>query len=153
VVAGSLVALMSAVVVLVPSLINKVATDNLRLEQLQSPEQVGQDFSRAINVLLIGDDERTNELGGFGADSVTIVHVDAAHTQVFVVSVSRDSMVAIPAFRASKFPGQRRFHRVSSRGADRADLMRQRADNPSGSVRLAVMAEGGADSVPEGAAK
>jgi LCP family protein required for cell wall assembly len=100
-----LVAVVSAVIVLVPALINKVANDNLHQESLLSPEQVGKDFSGAINVLLIGHDERTNEGGGYGADSVIIVHVNAAHTQVFMVSVPRDSMVAIPAFPASKFTG------------------------------------------------
>jgi LCP family protein required for cell wall assembly len=103
-----LVAIVSAVIVLVPAVINKVASDNLHQESLLSPEQVGQDFSGAINVLLIGHDERTNEAGGYGADSVIIVHVNAAHTQVFMVSVPRDSMVAIPAFPASKFPGTAR---------------------------------------------
>jgi LCP family protein required for cell wall assembly len=107
-VAGSLVAIASAVIVLVPALINKVANDNLHQESLLAPAQVGKDFSGAINVLLIGHDERTNELGGFGADSVIILHVNAAHTQVFMVSVPRDSMVAIPAFPASKFPGTSR---------------------------------------------
>ena len=104
VVTGSLVVLASALILLLPVLINKVANDNLHQENLLDPALIGKDISGPINILMLGVDARTNEVGGKGADSIIIVHINAAHTQAFMVSVPRDSMVGHPAVPGLELP-------------------------------------------------
>jgi polyisoprenyl-teichoic acid--peptidoglycan teichoic acid transferase len=75
-------------------------------EHLLPPGQVAKDISGPINILLLGMDERANTNNLIHTDSIIIVHVNAAHNSVAMVSVPRDAMVNAPPFPASRFPGQ-----------------------------------------------
>jgi LCP family protein required for cell wall assembly len=59
----------------------------------------------AKNILLVGLDTRPGkEISGTRSDSVIILHVDAPHTQAYVISLPRDSLVAIPQYDNGKVP-------------------------------------------------
>jgi LCP family protein required for cell wall assembly len=62
-----------------------------------------------LNVLLVGVDERTvqDDPEGTRADSIVILHIDAAHHNAYLLSVPRDTLVDIPAFARSGFRGSR----------------------------------------------
>ena len=104
-IAGIALVALSLVAVGGVALTNRYFASKIPQAPLLAPGAQGKDISGAINILLIGHDERTNEGGGYGADSVIIVHINAAHDHAYMVSIPRDSMVAIPAFPASKFSG------------------------------------------------
>ena len=63
----------------------------------------------ALNLLLVGVDERTVEDDPLGtrADSIIVLHVDAAHDAAYMLSVPRDTVVDIPAFAKTRFTGTR----------------------------------------------
>jgi LCP family protein required for cell wall assembly len=59
-----------------------------------------------INVLLVGLDERPGEnAGGVRADSVIIVHIPAGHSEAFLISVPRDTLVRVPPYPKTGYPG------------------------------------------------
>ena len=60
-----------------------------------------------LNLLLVGVDERTayDDPGGTRADSIIVLHVDAAHRHGYLLSVPRDTLVAIPPFPKTRFAG------------------------------------------------
>ena len=71
------------------------------------PEELqGKDISGAINVLLLGTDDRP-EAGAEGArtDSIVLVHIPAAHDRAFMISLPRDARVNIPPFPATNYVG------------------------------------------------
>jgi anionic cell wall polymer biosynthesis LytR-Cps2A-Psr (LCP) family protein len=104
-IAGICLVVLSLVAVGGVAVANKYFSSKITQEPLLPPEQIGQDISGPINILLLGMDERTGELDLIHADSIIIVHITAAHDHAYLVSMPRDSMVAVPAFPASKFPG------------------------------------------------
>jgi LCP family protein required for cell wall assembly len=58
------------------------------------------------NLLLVGIDPRdTNSVSkdGIRSDSIMILHIDAAHTGAYLVSIPRDTYVAIPANNNGKY--------------------------------------------------
>jgi polyisoprenyl-teichoic acid--peptidoglycan teichoic acid transferase len=57
-----------------------------------------------LNVLMIGTDERTG-LVGSRADTIIVLHINAAHDAAYMLSVPRDTLATIPAFPKSKFKG------------------------------------------------
>jgi polyisoprenyl-teichoic acid--peptidoglycan teichoic acid transferase len=107
-IAGIALVVLSLVAVGGVALANKYFSNKIPQEHLLPPEAVGQDISGPINILLLGMDERTGELDLIHADSIIIVHINAAHDHAYMVSMPRDSMVSVPPFPASKFPGQER---------------------------------------------
>jgi LCP family protein required for cell wall assembly len=64
-------------------------------------------ISGPINMLLVGIDERqiANPADGARADSIIILHIPASHDRAYMVSIPRDTRVQIPAFPATKYPG------------------------------------------------
>jgi LCP family protein required for cell wall assembly len=61
-----------------------------------------------INLLLVGIDERADDpAGGARSDSIIIVHVPATHDRAYLVSIPRDSLVDIPAYPRTGYPGGR----------------------------------------------
>jgi LCP family protein required for cell wall assembly len=79
-----------------------------------------------IDMLLVGVDERPDNPGDpIRADSIIIVHINAAHNQAYLVSIPRDLMVDIPAYKKTGFTGGRdkingAFAAGSDRGGGRA---------------------------------
>ncbi len=59
-----------------------------------------------LNILLVGTDERPG-LDGNRADTIIVMHVNAAHDNVYLLSVPRDTLAQIPAFPKAKFKGSK----------------------------------------------
>jgi polyisoprenyl-teichoic acid--peptidoglycan teichoic acid transferase len=104
-IAGIALVVLSLVAVGGVTLVNRYFKSKIPSEPLIPSEYKGQDISGPINILLLGMDERTGELDLIHADSIIIVHINAAHDHAYLVSIPRDSQVSIPAYPASKFPG------------------------------------------------
>lgn len=60
-----------------------------------------------INVLLMGIDTRGDPSQPIRADSIIILHITASHDRAYIVSVPRDSDVAIPPFPKTGYKGGR----------------------------------------------
>lgn len=59
-----------------------------------------------INVLLAGIDERLDDpSAGARSDSILMLHISAAHDQVYLMSIPRDTRVEIPAYPATGYSG------------------------------------------------
>jgi len=80
--------------------------DNIKaLEVIASPKPVSE--KGPLNILLMGTDTRTGQGGGFGdetelggegrSDTTMLVHLSGDRKSAIVVSIPRDSVVAIPA--------------------------------------------------------
>jgi anionic cell wall polymer biosynthesis LytR-Cps2A-Psr (LCP) family protein len=104
-IAGIALVALSLVAVGGVALANRYFASKIPIEQILPPEARGVDISGPINILLLGMDERTGETDLIHADSIIIVHINAAHDHAYLVSLPRDSMVAVPAYPPSKFPG------------------------------------------------
>ena len=65
----------------------------------------GKNIDGAINVLMLGMDERQNSTALIRTDSIIIAHITAAHDKVYLISLPRDTMVDVPAYPASGFRG------------------------------------------------
>ena len=59
----------------------------------------------ALNVLLVGIDQRPDSTEPIRSDSIIVAHVDAAHRQAYLVSIPRDLVVQIPAYPKSGWRG------------------------------------------------
>jgi LCP family protein required for cell wall assembly len=57
----------------------------------------GNQIEGALNILLVGIDERTDQSEPTRSDSIIIMHVPASHDQAFMISLPRDLYVRIPA--------------------------------------------------------
>jgi LCP family protein required for cell wall assembly len=78
----------------------------LHLENLLGDAGTRGSIEGPINVLLVGLDERPGDTAdGSRADSIIIMHVTASHDQAYLVSVPRDSLVTIPAYPKTGYPG------------------------------------------------
>jgi len=68
----------------------------------------GATIDGAVNMLLVGLDERPgqnpNEL--VRSDTIVILHIPKTHDQAFLVSIPRDTRVAIPAYPKTGFVGE-----------------------------------------------
>jgi anionic cell wall polymer biosynthesis LytR-Cps2A-Psr (LCP) family protein len=77
---------------------SKITQQNL-LGAAAAPRQ-HQNITGAKNILLVGVDTRPNQDPGqlTRADSIILVHIPADHSQAYLVSLPRDSLVTIPAY-------------------------------------------------------
>jgi LCP family protein required for cell wall assembly len=87
----------------------------------------GKALDGAVNLLLIGVDERTvsDDPEGTRADTIIVFHVNAAHDQAYFLSVPRDTLAQIPAFPKTGFNGSHEkinaaFQHGSDNGGGRA---------------------------------
>jgi anionic cell wall polymer biosynthesis LytR-Cps2A-Psr (LCP) family protein len=106
-IAGAIVAIVSGAVVVVPKVVAAWATANIPQENLIPPEIAGDNIDGPINFLLLGMDERIGEEDLIRADTIIIVHIPASHDAIYMVSLPRDSQVAIPDYPKSDFIGFR----------------------------------------------
>jgi len=104
---GAIVAIASGGVVVVPQVVAGWATSNIKQEELIPDEIAGENIDGPINLLLLGMDERTGAEDLIRADTIIIVHIPATHDKIYMVSLPRDSQVAIPDYAASDFIGFR----------------------------------------------
>lgn len=67
----------------------------------------GKSINGAINMLLIGTDERTGQKDdkGIRSDSILVLHIPATHDHAYLLSIPRDTRVQIPAFPKTGFRG------------------------------------------------
>jgi LCP family protein required for cell wall assembly len=67
----------------------------------------GVEINGPLNILLIGIDERPNQPASdpSRSDSVILLHVPAAHDRAYLISIPRDSYVAIPPDDAVHYKG------------------------------------------------
>lgn len=84
----------------------------------------------AVNILLIGSDDRSGqngaiggEVGGMRSDTTIVMHMSADRSRVELVSIPRDTMVAIPACtvtggKKTAPASSAMFNSAFSRGAD-----------------------------------
>lgn len=72
-------------------------------------EDASRSLDGALNILLIGVDERTvqDDPEGTRSDTIMIMHIDAGHRNTYLLSVPRDTLVDIPAFAKSGYRGGR----------------------------------------------
>jgi anionic cell wall polymer biosynthesis LytR-Cps2A-Psr (LCP) family protein len=105
---GIVLAVVSGLFVGGTKLVNWYANSKVHQEHLLAPDPQGKNISGPINLLLLGMDERGNSTDLIHTDSIIIVHVNATHNRVSMISVPRDSLVAVPPFPASNFPGTSR---------------------------------------------
>lgn len=74
-------------------------------EDLLPDEVQGQNINGAINILLLGMDERKNSTDLIRTDSIILAHIPATHDAVYLVSLPRDTMVQVPPFPEYNFTG------------------------------------------------
>jgi LCP family protein required for cell wall assembly len=107
-IAGALVMVGSATMVVLPRMLANAATKGIATD-LGIPEELrGANIEGAINILLLGMDERSgNTTDPIRTDSMIIAHISADHKQAYMISLPRDTEVAIPDFPESNFKGYR----------------------------------------------
>ncbi|MFU8871795.1 LCP family protein [Micromonospora sp. SL4-19] len=83
---------------LLHSATSKVTRQNL-LGAAAAPRQ-HQTITGAKNILLVGVDSRPNQDSGqlVRSDSIILLHIPADHSQAYLVSLPRDTLVTIPAY-------------------------------------------------------
>jgi LCP family protein required for cell wall assembly len=106
-VAGATLAMLSGAFVTSSVVVSAYAESSIPQESLLSNDlrATGKSIDGPLNILLLGMDQRTNSTDTIRADSIIIVHVNAAHDEVSLVSLPRDGRVRIPAYPATNFNG------------------------------------------------
>ncbi|HZN75812.1 MAG TPA: LCP family protein [Micromonosporaceae bacterium] len=67
----------------------------------------GSNINGAINLLLVGIDERPpgSPETGVLSDTIVVLHIPASHDQAFLISIPRDTRAQIPAYPPTHYPG------------------------------------------------
>ena len=87
------------------------ATSNVTQQNLlgAAASQQHRTITGAKNILLVGVDTRPHQDPSqlIRSDSIILMHIPADHSQAYLVSLPRDSLVTIPAYRngATSYPG------------------------------------------------
>jgi len=104
---GALVAIASGGIVVVPKVVANWAASGIKQDNFIPVEIQGENIDGAINILLLGMDERAGAEDLIRADTIIIVHIPKTHDKIYMVSLPRDSDVAIPDYPKSDFTGFR----------------------------------------------
>ncbi|WP_035854073.1 LCP family protein [Cryptosporangium arvum] len=103
---GALLTIFSAgVLVGLPAAVDHYTGDITRKGGLGDAADQGHSIDGPLNLLLIGTDERPDAPDNIRADSIIVVHVNADHTKAYLASIPRDSLVDIPEFPDTRYPG------------------------------------------------
>jgi polyisoprenyl-teichoic acid--peptidoglycan teichoic acid transferase len=107
VIVGAILMVISGIVVVGDRVFRSIANSSVKQEDLLPPEmrEAGKNITGAVNVLMLGMDERTNSTALIHSDSIIIAHITAAHDKVYLVSLPRDTMVQVPAYPPSGYKG------------------------------------------------
>ncbi|HEU5107298.1 MAG TPA: LCP family protein, partial [Micromonosporaceae bacterium] len=125
---GALLMVTSGTVIVGSKVLIGRYTENINQENLLGgavkARKPGTELEGAINILLLGVDERLSNPGDIRSDTIIILHIPASHDQAYLVSVPRDTFVDVPAFKPSGYPGGRSkitdaFHAGYQNGAGR----------------------------------
>jgi LCP family protein required for cell wall assembly len=84
---------------------SEIAQDDL-LGGTKRKVEPGKALDGAINILMLGVDERVRNPGAIRSDTIIILHVPATHDQAYLVSMPRDTLVNVPAAK-NGYPGGR----------------------------------------------
>jgi anionic cell wall polymer biosynthesis LytR-Cps2A-Psr (LCP) family protein len=137
---GALVMLISGGVVVVPRIAVAWFTSGIQQVDALPDELRGENINGAINVLLLGMDQRDGEEAEdrIRADSIIILHVPASHDRAFLISLPRDAEVPIPDYPKTNFRGYRdKINAAFAAGAVGADGHRD--SSPEGRARGAEL--------------
>jgi len=104
---GSIVAILSGLFVVGSKVLDSYLAGSVQHESLLAGDlrPKGKSIEGPLNILLLGMDERANSNDLIRTDSIIIVHVNAAHDAVSMISLPRDSRVEAPPFPATDFRG------------------------------------------------
>jgi anionic cell wall polymer biosynthesis LytR-Cps2A-Psr (LCP) family protein len=105
---GSMVMMVSGIAIVGPKVLASWATRGIPKADLIPPEARGTNIDGAINILLLGMDERSGvTTEPIRADTIIVVHIPKTHDRVYMVSIPRDAEVDIPDFPETNFKGYR----------------------------------------------
>jgi LCP family protein required for cell wall assembly len=110
VIAGALLMMLSGtaiagVTVLLDRYTGAVHQQNL-LGDAVAGGQHGRSIDGPLTLLMVGIDERPKQNDeGARSDSIMLLHITADHQGAYLVSIPRDTRVAIPAYPKAKYPG------------------------------------------------
>ncbi|HEX6870765.1 MAG TPA: LCP family protein [Micromonosporaceae bacterium] len=104
---GSAIMVVSGGLVVVPRVLEAWVIGGVERPPLVPPELLRDTIDGAINVLLLGMDERKGSDEPVRADTIIILHIPANHDQAYLISLPRDLEVDIPAFAPTNFRGDR----------------------------------------------
>jgi anionic cell wall polymer biosynthesis LytR-Cps2A-Psr (LCP) family protein len=127
-------------VVVVPRIAVAWFTSGIQQVDALPDELRGENINGAINVLLLGMDQRDGEEAEdrIRADSIIILHVPASHDRAFLISLPRDAEVPIPDYPKTNFRGYRdKINAAFAAGAVGADGHRD--SSPEGRARGAEL--------------
>ena len=104
---GSVLAVLSGLFVVGSKALDAYLSGSVKHEALLTGDLApqGKSIAGPLNILLLGMDERTNNTDYIRTDSIIIVHVNANHDSVSLVSLPRDARAEVPAFPATEFAG------------------------------------------------
>jgi anionic cell wall polymer biosynthesis LytR-Cps2A-Psr (LCP) family protein len=106
---GAVVMVVAGATVIVPKVIASYLTGDVTEVDAIPTELAAENIDGAINVLLIGMDQRDGEEAEdrIRADSLMIMHIPATHDRAFMISLPRDAEVQIPDYPKTDFIGYR----------------------------------------------
>ena len=136
VIVGAVLMVLSGFVVVGGKIFTSLANDTVKTEKLlpDSAKAAGNNIEGAVNILMLGMDERTNSTATIRTDSIIVAHITAAHDHVYLVSLPRDTMVQVPAYPASGFRGGT-LKLTESFGVGNQDKQGHGDDSPAGRAR------------------
>jgi polyisoprenyl-teichoic acid--peptidoglycan teichoic acid transferase len=102
---GAVLMMVSGVAVAGSKALGAWLNDSVKQEDLLPDEVQGKTIDGAINILLLGMDERKNSTDLIRTDSIILAHIPATHDAVYLVSLPRDTMVQVPPFPEYNFTG------------------------------------------------
>ncbi len=119
---GALVMVASGTMVVLPKVLANWAGGNIPRQPLIPEDLIGANIDGAINLLLLGMDERAgNSTEPLRADTIIIVHIPKTHDNVYMISLPRDAEVNIPDFPETDFKGWRTKINAAFAGGARLD--------------------------------
>jgi LCP family protein required for cell wall assembly len=107
VIIGACLMVLSGFVVVGDRVFRSIANSSVTQEDLLPDDMkaAGKNIDGAVNILMLGMDERQNSTAIIRTDSIIIAHITAAHDKAYLISLPRDTMVNVPAYPASGFRG------------------------------------------------
>jgi LCP family protein required for cell wall assembly len=136
VILGAVLMVLSGFVVVGGKIFTSLANNTVKTENLlpDNMKAAGNNINGPVNILMLGMDERTNSTATIRTDSIIVVHINAAHDHVYLVSLPRDTMVQVPAYPASGFRGGT-LKLTESFGVGNQDKQGHGDDSPTGRAR------------------
>ena len=105
IIVGALIMVVSGAVAVLPTALANWATKDIPQAPLIPTELVGDNIDGAINLLLLGMDERDGSSALIRADTIIILHIPKTHDKAYLISLPRDADVHIPDFPETHFTG------------------------------------------------